>query len=316
VSGPDVNAGLVAKLSLHDLAKKVKANNPDLAEEKDSDVAAFYLQKFPSQISLINPKDQPIAKDLLDGGENAIHKFYSYFGDKSMEGMSLKDAPDFLQKTLQKYGTKYYIGDAFRSSAAHVYPGDTNRIYIDRPGLFDRGVQAHEATHIYQGALREPMKGDAEEERGGEANYNYGGWKGLIEAQKQHKTIRDFTDEQQAEMVGDYVRLQDSLSDPIYMKGDASFKRVLLDEWDEANKAMGPYLRQLMSQPKQDEPESSMLHPGTIDTKPAPPGPPPASVSGAAIPLAGIGGKAAYFDPKDLISHTGLVPKAKKTVTQ
>jgi hypothetical protein len=305
------NSGLVAKMSLLELVKSVKKANPNVADYDDVRVAAMFLKRFPDQVSLLKGSDAKVAKRLLDeGDESSIKDFYGVFGKRTMEGVSLDQAPDFIKQLLKTSGTKMVSGSDGDASVAHVNPGDMKRIYVDDPVLMDKPTMAHETVHIYQSSLKEPMKGDPTEQAGGhDANYEYGGWKGLLDAQAKRKSIRDFTDEQQAAMVGDYVRLQGAIQDPSYMSKSPEFRKQMLEEWDEANRALGPYLRQLMTQPKEGEPSG-----GTIDTHPAPPGPPPASVSGIAIPLEGIGGKAAFFDPKSLMAHKGLVPK--KAVAQ
>ncbi len=308
MSSPNVNAGLVPKRSLVDLAKAVKEANPGVKDDDDVRVVAMFLKKFPDQVKWLTPQDSKVAQEFIDeGGEPSIRAFYGAFGKTPMKDVSLDEAPDFVKPVLHKQGTRMVSGHEGGSSVAHVNPSDPHHIYVDEPIMMDKPTMAHETVHVFQGSLKEPMKGDPQEQAGGhDANYDYGGWKGLIEAQGKHKSIRDFTDEQQAEMVGDYVRLQDSLHDPAYVNKTPEFKKQLLEEWDLANKALAPYLRQLSGQPKEGDPQGNLLHLGTIDTRPAPLGPPPAALTGIASPLSQIGGHAAFISLK-----SGLVPKEK-----
>lgn len=287
---PDATQG---SLSLSQLAQQVKGRNPGLSDMEDADVAVLYLQKFPDQAKLLSSDHQKLAANLLnDTTGDGIRNFYKTFGQQVLQDSSFTNLPDFLRDRLSGSKVQVSLGDPARSTVAHVYPGQS-KIYVDRPGLMDRPTFGHEATHVYQGQLQEPMKGDANPNN---PDYDYGGWQGLIKAQAQRKTIRDFTDEQQAEMVGDYLRLQDEMLDPSYMKKTPEQRIQLLKEWDLANKALAPYLRQLAGQPKQGDNGK-----GGIDTRPPAPPSAPAELTGMAIPLKEIGGKAAFL--------SGLVPK-------
>jgi hypothetical protein len=286
-----VKDGLVKKMSLTELAKTIKDRHPEMKDEDDAKLTAEYLKSFPNQLAALTSQDQEAVKNMNQGDPQG---YYKAFG----KDLSLDNAPGFTQKSLQKSGTKLDFTHPEKGTVAHVDMNDLSKIHVDQPSAMDKPIMAHEATHIFQGNLKEPMSGDAKESFDTKANYDYGGWQGLVKANEQHRHIRDFTDEQQAKMVGDYVELEQKMQNAF--KEPPEKKLQLLKEWDLANQAMRPYVKQMQGQEMKWDKDSS-----TISTKPDPPPAPPAELTGIAIPLEGIGGKAAYLE-------MGLVPKEKK----
>lgn len=298
MSPENVQTGLVPKMSLKEYVRKFKDENPDITAS-DADTAAFYLRKSPGDIKRLDTQSQKLANALFTGGEEGIRTFYHALGSKAMEGVSLANAPAFQQPLLKAAKTRYKIGTPGDMSKAHVSSSDPTSIYADEPELVTPSIQAHELTHVYQLSLREAMKHDVSEDKPGgiapASTYDYGGWQSLIDARNKGKTIRDFTDEQQASMIEDYTNLQTKLHDPSYQTLPAAKKVAMLNEWDQANQALAPYLRQLIGQPKLDDPKGDIFHLQTLDLKPpSPPGPPPAALTGTAVPLPEMGGTSVY----------------------
>ncbi len=194
---------------------------------------------------------------------------------------TLAAAPQFLQQTIANQNPQILPGTNSQA-IAHVEYGDPKHVYIDRPDQADQPILNHELTHVYQNTLAQPPTEGSGLFSGGAPNYDYGGWQGLIDAQAKKKTLRDFTDEQQGAMIEDYSRLKDQLAKNPKMAG----------EFDLANRAMGPLMRQMTTFPTKAQQPFYKYDQGTIDTKAAFPAPaaPPATVSGIATPLPEFGG--------------------------
>ena len=297
--------------TLPDFAQRVKEENPNAEDMDDATVASWYLHKFPEAIHNLHPDDAPLAYNLVNGigGADTIRNFYKAFNQDVMKDVDLnRGMPEFVQPAIKN--ARIVMGNPGSDAAAQVKASEPNTVFVDRPEIVDRPMLGHESTHIYQLKLRDPMRADPAGSSGrgsAEINYEYGGWQGLLDAQAKHKTIRDYSDEQQAEMVGDYMALQDRLlkypdvpkwSGIKTPQAKQEYYQHLLSEWDLANRALAPFIHQLATQPKRDEPQG-----GAIDMRPRPPGPPPAALTGAAIPLEEMGGRAAFLD--------GLVSKAQ-----
>lgn len=207
----------------------------------------------------------------------------------------VSELPAFMQPTIQQAHTKYLKGAGSiggKPTIAYVPTGTTDAIYVGHPGYFDKNTQAHESTHIYQSTLRTPPKH--------EGKYEYGGWQGLIEDREKGKTIADFTDEQQASMIGDYTQLINFLNSEEFKKSDPVTQAIQLRNLDTANQALGPFIRQLAREPKKSDPTGSMFHPETLDLKslnPPAPGPPPGELTGVGVPLPEYGGHSTFTPP-------------------
>lgn len=217
----------------------------------------------------------------------------------------IANSPEFMKSALREHHTKYYKGNPEERDIAYVPAGTTKAIYVVHPELMNRAIRSHEGTHIYQSTLRDPMSYGKESDR----MYDYGGWQGLLDARSKGKHIRDFTDEQQAQMIEDYVKLQDLLHTGDFKGEPPLIQKYRLEEWDKANQALGPFLHELATQPKESESKGTRFNPEKLDLKPPPaPGPPPAALTGQAVPLPDIGGTSVFTEqpttlPTSSVTH-------------
>jgi hypothetical protein len=205
---------------------------------------------------------------------------------KSSLAPLMQYVPEFLRPTASKQTlvNDSAVGGASSGSVAHVAPfgakQDTNNIYLDDPDKFTPADLAHELVHQVQrgtGAVKGgqvdtsgilAQKDATKQAAQYEKTYGYGGAAGASNL----KSISRLNDEQQANMVSDYMK-QYSGSAKGGTVGD-------LASIDAINDAYRRPIQQL----------ANMARPGnTIDTTPAAPGPPPAVLTGQAKPLAQIG---------------------------
>ena len=221
-------------------------------------------------------------------------------------GYSVENLPDFMKDAnanTEIVGAAPAIdprtgGQIIADAPLRFGPLDSpNVIEVRDPRAFDQPAQTHESTHKFQqsrnapfvssefapdGSSRAPTKASASEV------YGYGGMDGLIQAQKQGKTIADFNPEQQADMVAAY---QDITQHAI-----KTGNRAMLAQ---ATAAYEPFVGQLARIPGKG---ANMTQMSQQDLTPPAPGLPPATVAG--MPML----------PSKLIGGTGMEPT--KYVTQ
>ena len=132
-------------------------------------------------------------------------------------------------------------------------------------------------------------------------DYDFGGWEQLIRDRAAGKNIHNYTSEQQASMIEKYGIILKQLSE--LREGekspDSEYLKSLLKEFDVANQALDPFIRQLARESKEsDVGFFSGEIPYDIDLskeRPPAPGLPPASYTGIVKPLPEIGGPKMSF---------------------
>lgn len=164
-------------------------------------------------------------------------------------------------------------------AVAEVNPMAPQGIGIVRPDLYDRGVRAHELTHVLQMTRNSDWQAGMPDNR----SYDYGDIEGLIEARKQRKTIGDFGVEQQAAIIGDYRDMTAYYLDKA-KRGALTGKEAR--QFQQIKDVFHPFVKQLAGVPNQEDHDKWSLNP-QMDTRPDAPGIPSADVSGilAADPL-------------------------------
>lgn len=187
-------------------------------------------------------------------------------------GYTLADLPPFLRKS--NVGTKVVNAPPMRIGQgtvdADVDPANPHTIEVRNPQAFTQPVQTHESTHVFQES-RNPAFVQAglnlqTNTQGTPAMYDYGGVDGLLQAQRQGKTISNFSPEQQATMVADYQR---ATQDAIKRGDGATLARVTA--------AYHPFVGQLAKIPPKGANMTTMT---SADLTPPAPGLPPATVAG------------------------------------
>lgn len=137
---------------------------------------------------------------------------------------------------------------AIMGKATNPNPGDvahtTGRIIsVDTPNLFDRGIMAHEMTHVFQGTRQDRTYDNPS------PSYDYGDTKGLESALREHKTIRAFSMEQQANMVEDYYRMNMAML--LLAKKQGGHVYADQAKWFERQRsAYEPFMQQLVNMPE------------------------------------------------------------------
>ena len=249
-------------------------------------------------------------KDILGSNENP-----SYLNPDPpafiKKGVDLKKVsePETEPKTLQE-----------SQSIAAVSNDDPYKVEVYKPEFYGTGVRAHELTHTYQFTRNPDLNVSKNPPSGEPINYDYGWVPGLEKAQKEGKTVSDFNQEQQADMVEDYKRIHDMYLDKA--------KKGMVTPEDEramyrAQKAYHPFVKQLASMPAKDVPVSSnpllqllgYKKPPTIDLKsPEPPGLPSYDTPGLGVlpadPL--IGGRSQETPVPKNLSSSLMKQKDKK----
>jgi hypothetical protein len=155
---------------------------------------------------------------------------------------------------------------------AYSTANDIAHININHPDMYTAGVQAHELQHMVQKQAGMGATGVSNQNSisAKEASmYDYGGTEGLAAHLKSGKTVGDLTAEQQASIPQNYM---DEYRKAV-KAGDAK-------SLDRLNQVYQPAIQQLRN----------MANPSTtqINTTPAAPGPPPASMTGLASALPGM----------------------------
>lgn len=223
-------------------------------------------------------------------------------------------APAFIQPVIQAEHTQTRPGGLAGKAIAHVNPFTPESIYIDEPQNIDPSILAHEETHAFQDRLQGSFWRGMQQipYHRPDVDYDFGHWQGLIDAHAKGSTIGSFTDEQQATMIEEYTKLQQEIHDPDFKNYGPQAQQYKLQQWDLANRALAPYLKQLTGQPKLDEPGGGIFDVGSlldvrglfkpkvldlVKERPTPPTP-PAEETGVMKPLPEIGGSSVEVDPK------------------
>lgn len=154
--------------------------------------------------------------------------------------------PLFLRKLFDNRQLDIFLGQAtgenkLGGTIAHVPSGST-QILVDEPQNFAPYVLAHEATHTFQHTRQYPPDFR-------EGDYDYGDLEGLQKARAGHKTIANYTSEQQAEMVGDYYRMHQAVID-VAKKQGGILTPEQSDFFERYKNAYEPFIKQLSQQPK------------------------------------------------------------------
>ena len=200
----------------------------------------------------------------------------------------LSEVPAFIQsgvdaKRIQQVPAKPE-SDLDKQAIAYVHSDDPYKINVNKPGEYDKSVFSHELTHTFQLTRNDAIDGSAPvQHKDGKPVYDYGGLDGL----KKAKSIADFSDEQQANIVSDYKGIQDH-----YLRKAATGKITADDrkKFYEARQAYHPLVKQLAEMPGKNE----HLQPSTLDvvlnrnlptinTKPEAPGLPPYDTPGLGV---------------------------------
>lgn len=216
-------------------------------------------------------------------------------------GYALDTQPAFLQPTAAQ--TKFAAAPSNGLAVAEVDANAPDTIKVREPSRFTPGVEAHELTHRYQktrqqeqpqGLLSSVMNylnpgSEHIAQRGG---YDYGGIEGLEKARAQGKTIADYGEEAQAEIVRNFQE-----------QTQAAIKSGDTAALDRLNAAYHPFVSQLAALPARGDTSK------TIDTHPAAPGLPPSAVSGIMEPDALLGGQARIVAPSGYKLDGAALPK-------
>lgn len=142
--------------------------------------------------------------------------------------------------------------------------GSSDKVFVDDPSRMTEPILAHEVMHKIQQ--------HAGNFQPGVDSYNYGGIQGL----KSLGSISKLNDEQQANLPQDYMSQMNA-----WAKQAVTPK--ILQQADALNSAFARPIQQ----------EANMAMPG-MNVTPAPPGPPPATLTGMIKPLPEIGGTTLY----------------------
>lgn len=209
------------------------------------------------------------------------------------------DVPTFLKQGVDLNQVKQSVvpdppEDKDRRVISYVEPDKPYAVDVVRPDLYGPPVYNHELTHTFQltrnpdlAPIAAPTPLDTHSQLATRGAYDYGGVEGLQNARNAHKTISDFNNEQQAEIVKDYKALQDKyLAKARAGKITDDDKKAMY----KAHEAYHPLVSQLAAMPGKDVnlgPSLVSIALGrnlpTIDTTPAAPGLPDYSVKGLGV---------------------------------
>jgi hypothetical protein len=208
-------------------------------------------------------------------------------------GYEIQNLPDFLKPA--NVGTKTVSAPPLEEGSGHVIadvdPAQPTTIQVRDPNLFTQPIQTHESTHVFQ-LSRNPQFTSAiqgQQQATSSKDFDYGGVEGLMAAQRAHKTIANFTAEQQARMVEDY---QKATQDAIRRGDPAALARVTA--------AYHPFVGQLAKIPPKG---ANMTQMTRQDLTPAAPMPP---VNVAGMPML----------PDKLIGGATAPPKSVQQLKQ
>jgi hypothetical protein len=213
--------------------------------------------------------------------------------DKAEETSELpdfSDVPQFIRKNIDLSKVKQVVTPKYDAAGKNIVADvDTDKPYkinVDEPDIYGPPILNHELTHTVQGTRNKNLPAaKVNTVGGGKDRYDYGGLKGLQAALKSGKTIADFNEEQQAEMVKNYKEEHDSyLAKAAAGKLTEADKKAMYD----LQQAYHPFIRQLADMPgeseKLDQNPLKMLlgqqAAPTINMKPDAPGLPDYSVPG------------------------------------
>ncbi len=194
-------------------------------------------------------------------------------------GYSLEAVPAFLQPTAAN--SQVVVKPPDNRSIALVSSKEPNVVQVHEPSQFGQPQLDHEETHVFDLSRNPAVVSQMENDLASgklPKTYTYGGPDGLLQAQREGKTIADFGPEQRAEMMSDYA---DGTKQAI-ARGDAK-------TLDKLNAAYGRYVHEEASLPGKNDSMTTMTQ---QDLTPAAPGLPPAEVSGILEPNPLLGGVA------------------------
>jgi hypothetical protein len=173
-----------------------------------------------------------------------------------------------------------------------VDPANDTQINVRAPENYSPAIRGHESTHVAQFVRQDgvvPSQASGEKLATSTNDYDYGGVPGLLQAQQQGKTLANYSQEQQAAMVQDYI--QGSRNIEAKAKAGTASPQDL-QSYSQLQQAYHPFIKQLAPQPAGN----------TITTKPEAPGLPSADtpglgmlspdklMGGAAVPIHQTGG--------------------------
>ena len=225
--------------------------------------------------------------------------------------------PAFIRNSVNVNDVKQVVktpGNDDKGVTAEVNDATPNQIDVFDPGKYDTGRRNHELTHVYQDS-----RGDSTSSTSavtGEVSihndpYDYSGratssralpkaeqmkakLEGLQKARNDGKTIANFNDEQQAEIVRDYKDQHDSFLKKVK---DGTATKKDLQAMSDLQNTYHPFIDQLAKMPSKTSSHTSMLdtllghNMPTINTRPDAPGLPSFATPGigivAADPLMG-----------------------------
>lgn len=197
-------------------------------------------------------------------------------------GVSLANVPAFEQSIAAHLAL---ARGSNPNDIAHTgtTPWNANKIYVDDPSAMSQPVLNHEVMHKVQ------QQAGNVKSVGEDPNYNYGD-------PAEIKSVSSLDSEKQAQIVQDYTdQMQHMASHPVTQQ--------TLVQADQLNTSYARSIRQL----------AGMAETGSgINTNPAPPGPPPAVLTGMIKPLPEIGGRTIELHRDDLANHPGKKEKGKK----
>jgi hypothetical protein len=201
--------------------------------------------------------------------------------------LEVNKMPSFLRPTAAT--SKIVAAPLDDIAVAEVDSDNPKKILVRDPKNFTLPVETHEETHVFQFSRNPAIvnqwkdnlrKGNLTE------SYDYGGMDGLLQAQREHRSITSFGLEQQADIVKDFQQLTD--------KAIANKDFALLDK---VNAAYGPYVRQLANLPAKNESMTTMTR---RDLTPPPPGLPPATETGILAENKLLGSREMFLPPPPL----------------
>lgn len=214
---------------------------------------------------------------------NSVAEKFKYYGPnvpvpnqmQALDPKLIASLPPFMRNI----GARMGVSPEKLPYLAHVDNpifGSKKDIKVDEPKFFTRPVAAHEGTHVFQNTRIESARPSSSWDKSDKA-YDYGGAEGLLKARAEKKTIADFTDEKQAQIVEDYYAFHLAVLQVAQWQNGHLWPSQA--EWFEKKKAAyQPFVNQLVGLPDESTPGPEKLT-QTLNTKPPTPGLPPSSVT-------------------------------------